>query len=86
MSRAQAAQTFANLMKLTWTADISGYTDVPTGAWYAGAVSRCVAAGILTGTGGGSTQTSITSFSLLVNGEAAVSGTEGKAAPSPKKK
>lgn len=53
MSRAEAAQIFVNLLKLTQTAAISGYTDVPAGAWYADPISKCVAAGVLTGTGDG---------------------------------
>ncbi len=52
MSRAEAAQTFANLLRLKETTSISGYSDVDASAWYVDAVSKCVAAGILNGTGG----------------------------------
>ena len=53
MTRAEAAQVFANLLKLDGTADLSGYTDVPADAWYAGAIAACVDKGILGGIGGG---------------------------------
>ena len=52
LTRAQAAQVFANLLDLEVQADISRYTDVPEGSWYHTAIAQCVAAGILTGTGG----------------------------------
>ena len=52
LTRAQAAQVFANLLDLEVQADISRYTDVPEGSWYHNAIAQCVAAGILTGTGG----------------------------------
>ncbi len=52
MSRAEAAQIFANLLRLKETTSISGYSDVDASAWYVDAVSKCVAAGILNGTGG----------------------------------
>ena len=51
MSRAEMAQTMANLLRLTEKADISRFTDVDPNAWYADAVAKCVAAGILNGTG-----------------------------------
>lgn len=53
MTRAEAAQVFANLLKLDGTADLSGYTDVPADAWYADAIAACVDKGILSGIGGG---------------------------------
>ena len=49
-SRAQMAQFLANLLNLKAKADISGYGDVNVNAWYADALSKCVAAGILKGT------------------------------------
>ena len=49
-SRAQMAQFLANLLNLKAKADISGYADVNVNAWYADALSKCVAAGILKGT------------------------------------
>ena len=52
LTRAQAAQVFANLLDLEVQADISRYTDVPEDSWYHNAIAQCVAAGILTGTGG----------------------------------
>ena len=53
MTRAQAAQVFVNLLKLTGSADLSAYTDVSADAWYADALSTCVANGILNGMGDG---------------------------------
>ena len=53
MTRAEAAQVFANLLKLNGAADLSGYTDVPADAWYADAIAACVDKGILGGIGGG---------------------------------
>lgn len=50
MTRAEMAQMYVTLLNLTEKADISKYADVPAGAWYADAVAKCVAAGILTGT------------------------------------
>lgn len=50
MTRAEMAQLYVNLLGLTEKADISGFTDVPANAWYADAVAKCVAAGILNGT------------------------------------
>lgn len=50
LTRAEMAQIYVNLLNLTEKADISKYIDVPTDAWYSDAISRCVAAGILTGT------------------------------------
>ena len=49
-SRAQMAQFLANLLNLKAKADISGYADVNVNAWYADALSKCVAAGSLKGT------------------------------------
>ena len=50
LTRAEMAQVYVNLFKLTEKADISNFADIPAGAWYADAVSKCVAAGILNGT------------------------------------
>ena len=52
MTRAEMAQMYVNLLNLTEKADISNFTDVPADAWYADAVAKCVAAGILNGTSG----------------------------------
>lgn len=52
MTRAEMAQMYVNLLNLTEKADISKFTDVPADAWYADAVAKCVAAGILNGTSG----------------------------------
>ena len=49
MTRAEAAVLFANLMQVPAGADISNFSDVPADAWYADAVAKCVAAGILNG-------------------------------------
>jgi hypothetical protein len=49
MSRAEAAQIFKNLLKLTGKADITGYDDVAADAWYADAIAACVEAGIMNG-------------------------------------
>ena len=51
MTRAEAAQVFVNLLKLTEKGDISTFTDVPEDAWYADAISICVKSGILNGVG-----------------------------------
>ena len=51
MTRAEAAQAFVQLMKLTKAADISGFTDVSANDWYADAIAKCYAAGIMAGTG-----------------------------------
>ena len=53
LTRAQAAQIFANLLGLTTMADIGQYGDVAVGSWYYDAIAKCVAAGILTGDGAG---------------------------------
>ena len=50
MTRAEAAQTFVNLLKLDGKADLSAYTDVPADAWYANALAACVDGGIMNGT------------------------------------
>ena len=50
MTRAEAAQTFVNLLKLDGKADLSAYTDVPADAWYADALAACVDGGIMNGT------------------------------------
>lgn len=49
MNRAQAASVFSELLQLTDEADISGFTDIPDNAWYAGHIAKCVAAGIMAG-------------------------------------
>ena len=49
MTRAEAAQVFTNLLKLTAKADLSAYTDVAADAWYADAMAACVAQGIMNG-------------------------------------
>ena len=51
LTRAQAAQIFANLLNLSATASVAQYTDVTVGSWYYDAIAKCVAAGILNGTG-----------------------------------
>lgn len=51
LTRAEAAQIFANLLGLTATASLSQYADVAVGSWYYDAIAKCVAAGILNGTG-----------------------------------
>lgn len=51
MNRAQAASVFSELLQLTDEADISNFIDIPDNAWYAGHIAKCVAAGIMTGTG-----------------------------------
>ena len=51
LTRAQAAQIFANLLNLSATASVAQYTDVAVGSWYYDAIAKCVAAGILNGTG-----------------------------------
>ena len=52
LTRAEAAQIFANLLGLTAAASLGEYTDVAADSWYYDAIAKCVAAGILTGTGG----------------------------------
>lgn len=49
MNRAQAASVFSELLQLTDEADISGFTDIPEDAWYAGHIAKCVGAGIMAG-------------------------------------
>lgn len=49
MNRAQAASVFSELLQITDEADISGFTDIPEDAWYAGHIAKCVAAGIMAG-------------------------------------
>lgn len=50
MKRGEAAMMFAKLLGLTETADISAYGDVDAEDWYAEALAKCVAAGIMNGT------------------------------------
>lgn len=49
MDRAQAASVFSELLQITDEADISGFTDIPEDAWYAGHIAKCVGAGIMAG-------------------------------------
>lgn len=53
MTRAQAAQVFTKLMGLTGTAGAMTFSDVPANAWYADAVAKVTAAGIMNGVGNG---------------------------------
>ena len=50
ITRAQSAAVFTRLLKLTDTVDVSNYTDVDAGSWYADYVSHAVAANIMNGT------------------------------------
>ena len=43
LTRAQAAQIFANLLNLSATASVAQYTDVAVGSWYYDAIAKCVA-------------------------------------------
>ena len=49
MDRAQAASVFSQLLQLTDEADITGFTDIPEDAWYAGHIAKCMDAGIMAG-------------------------------------
>ena len=49
MTRAEAAQVFANLLKLDGAANLDQFTDIEDGAWYVDALSACVDAGIMQG-------------------------------------
>lgn len=49
MTRAEAAQVFANLLKLDGAANLDQFTDIEDGAWYVDALSACVDAGIIQG-------------------------------------
>lgn len=51
LTRGEAAAILARLLKLTEKADISKYTDCVAGAWYYEPIAKCVAAGIMNGTG-----------------------------------
>lgn len=53
MTRAQAAQVFTNLLNLKSTAGAQAFTDVAPGAWYADAIAKVTAAGIMNGMGDG---------------------------------
>ena len=53
MTRAEVATVLANLLNLSRKADISRFADVDADAWYADAIAKCVAAGILNGIGEG---------------------------------
>lgn len=50
MTRAEAAQTFVNLLKLPAAKEVvTGFDDMTPGAWYEAAISACVENGILNG-------------------------------------
>ena len=49
MTRAEAAQTFVSLLKLTKKADLTTYTDVPTAEWKVEALAKAVQKGIING-------------------------------------
>lgn len=51
VTRAEAAQFVVNLLRLEKTADLSAYTDVDEHAWYAVGLSKCVKAGLISGSG-----------------------------------
>jgi hypothetical protein len=53
MKRGEAAQVFANLLKLDGKADLSAFSDVGLGQWYDEAIAKCVKAGIMNGVGDG---------------------------------
>ena len=49
MTRAEAAKTFASLLKLTKKAPLTAYTDVPTETWKVDALAMAVEKGIING-------------------------------------
>lgn len=51
VTRAEAAQFVVNLLHLEKTADLSAYADVDEHAWYAVGLSKCVKAGLISGSG-----------------------------------
>ncbi len=51
VTRAEAAQFMVNLLHLEKTADLSAYVDVDEHAWYAVGLSKCVKAGLISGSG-----------------------------------
>ena len=51
MTRGGVAKVLANLLGLTKLADLSGYTDIDSEAWYYEFMAKCVAAGIFEGNG-----------------------------------
>jgi uncharacterized repeat protein (TIGR02543 family) len=51
LTRAEMATMITRLMQLP-AAQSAGFTDVPAGAWYADAINRCAAAGIMLGYNG----------------------------------
>ena len=51
MTRGGVAKVLANLLGLTKQADLSGYTDIDSEAWYYEFMAKCVAAGIFEGDG-----------------------------------
>ena len=53
MTRAQAAQVFANLFALKSTKGALTFTDVTPDKWYADAIAKVTAAGIMNGVGNG---------------------------------
>lgn len=52
MTRAEAAAVFSRLLKLEEKVNISNYSDADENAWYAEAMEKCVAAGIINGDNG----------------------------------
>lgn len=53
ITRAELAQVLVNLLGLTDKADADTFTDVKAGDWFADAVLKCAAAGIMKGNGTG---------------------------------
>ena len=53
MTRAEAAAVFVNLLGLQDTAGAQAFSDIPADAWYADAIAKASAAGIMSGVGGG---------------------------------
>ena len=50
ITRAESTAVFTRLLKLTDTADVSYFTDVPSDSWFADYVGKAVAANIMNGT------------------------------------
>lgn len=53
ITRAEAAQVFVNLLGLTEEGDISKFSDIDANAWYASALRKAVAAGVMQGSADG---------------------------------
>jgi len=53
LTRAEMAQGITNAFGATKKASLSGFTDVPTNAWYYDAMSKAVGMGIISGYGNG---------------------------------